>query len=67
MHPKQLFYAGLTLAALALGLFAGRLEPARRVDAWSSDLWHVIAGKRFEPQHVAVALLDDEALAAANR
>ncbi len=64
MQFKPVFYTGLTLAALALGLFTTRLEPARRMDAWSSDLWHVIAGKRFEPRHVAVALLDDEALAA---
>lgn len=64
MQFKPVFYTGLTLAALALELFTTRLEPARRVDAWSSDLWHVLAGKRYEPQHVAVALLDDEALAA---
>ena len=64
MHFKQIFYACLTLAALTAGLFVQSLEPAKRVDAWSSDLWHVIAGKRYEPAHVAVALLDDEALAA---
>ena len=50
------------LAALVLGLCVTPLEPARRMDAWSSDLWHVVAGKRYEPSHVAVVLLDDEAL-----
>jgi len=63
MHFKRLFYGLLTLAALAIGLGVTSLEPARRVDAWSSDLWHVLAGKRYEPSRVAVVLLDDEALA----
>jgi len=64
MHFKQIFYTFLTLAALVVGLFTATLEPAKRVDAWTSDLWHVLAGKRFEPTHAAVALLDDEALTA---
>jgi len=64
MQFKQVFYGLLTLAALLVGLFVTTLEPARRVDAWSSDLWHVLAGKRYEPSRVAVVLLDDEALAA---
>ncbi len=64
LHLKPIFHTCLTLAALVAGLFTSPLEPARRVDAWSSDLWHVIAGRRFEPTRVAVALLDDEALAA---
>jgi class 3 adenylate cyclase/CHASE2 domain-containing sensor protein len=64
MHFKLLFHTTLTLAALAAGLGLSSLEPPRRVDAWSSDLWHVLAGKRHEPQRVAVALLDDEALVA---
>ncbi|MHC1789477.1 CHASE2 domain-containing protein [Solidesulfovibrio sp.] len=64
MHFRPLFYSCLTIAALFAGLFTSSLEPARRVDAWTSDLWHVLAGKRHEPAHVAVALLDDEALAA---
>lgn len=64
MHFKPLFYTFLTLAALSAGLFADSLEPTRRLDAWSSDLWHVLAGKRYEPSRVAVVLLDDEALAA---
>ena len=64
MHFKSVFYLCLILAALAAGLFVSTLEPARRVDAWNSDLWHVLAGKRHEPTRVAVALLDDEALAA---
>jgi class 3 adenylate cyclase/CHASE2 domain-containing sensor protein len=64
MHFKPIFYASLTLAALAAGIFVTALEPARRVDAWSSDLWHVVAGKRYDPSRVAVVLLDDEALAA---
>ncbi|WP_323427954.1 adenylate/guanylate cyclase domain-containing protein [Solidesulfovibrio sp.] len=64
MRFKPVFYTCLTLAALGLGLFVETLEPARRVDAWTSDLWHVLAGKRREPSRVAVALLDDEALAA---
>jgi adenylate cyclase len=64
MHFKPIFYLALTLAALAAGLAVTALEPARRVDAWSSDLWHVLAGKRYEPHRVAVVLLDDEALAA---
>ncbi len=64
MHFKPVFYSCLTLAALCLGLFAASLEPARRVDAWTSDLWHVLAGRQVTPDRVAVALLDDEALAA---
>jgi len=64
MRLKSLFYIALTLGALAAGLFASVLEPSRRVDAWTSDLWHVLAGKRYEPSRVAVVLLDDEALAA---
>jgi class 3 adenylate cyclase/CHASE2 domain-containing sensor protein len=64
MHFKPIFYTFLTLAALIAGLFVTNSQPSKRVDAWTSDLWHVLAGKRFEPTHAAVALLDDEALAA---
>ncbi len=64
MRFKPVFYTCLILAALAAGLFFETLSPARRIDAWTSDLWHVLAGRRAEPQRVAVALLDDEALAA---
>jgi len=64
MRFKPVFYTCLILAALTAGLFFETTEPGRRLDAWTSDLWHVLAGKRREPQHVAVALLDDEALAA---
>lgn len=64
MHFRPFFYSCLTIAALVAGLMASTLEPARRVDAWTSDLWHVLAGKRYEPSRVAVALLDDEALVA---
>lgn len=64
MRFKPVFYVSLILAALATGLAVEPLQPARRLDAWTSDLWHVLAGKRREPSRVAVALLDDEALAA---
>lgn len=64
MHFKPLFLVALVLTALVAGLAVTALEPARRVDAWSSDLWHVLAGKRYQPSRVAVVLLDDEALAA---
>ena len=59
MRFKPVFYTCLILAALTAGLFFESMEPGRRLDAWTSDLWHVLAGKRREPQHVAVALLDD--------
>lgn len=62
MQSKMLFSSFLALSALIVGIAVSSLGPARRVDAWSSDLWHVVAGKRYEPSHVAVVLLDDEAL-----
>lgn len=64
MRFKPVFSISLVAATLVAGLFLQPLQPARRFDALVSDLWHVLAGARREPAHVAVVLVDEASLAA---
>ncbi|MCX8087243.1 MAG: adenylate/guanylate cyclase domain-containing protein [Rhodocyclaceae bacterium] len=48
--------AGLMLASL-------RLEWASRLEHFYLDAWHRLAGKRFEPNHAALVIVDDASLA----
>lgn len=53
------------IAAMTVALFMGSLNSgwASRLENLYQDAWHRLAGKRFEPQHVALVMIDDATLA----
>ncbi len=61
-HPAALA-AGI--AALVIGIFMLSQNGgwASRVENLYQDAWHRLAGKRFDPQHVALVMIDDATLA----
>lgn len=61
-HPALLAagIAALTTALFLLSLSGGW---ASRLENLYQDAWHRLAGKRFEPRHVALVMIDDATLA----
>ena len=61
-HPAVLAMgvAALTTALFLLSLNGGW---ASRLENLYQDAWHRLAGKRFEPRHVALVMIDDATLA----
>lgn len=59
------FAAALALAVVTTLCFAVSLSTgwAIRLENLYQDAWHRLAGKRFEPRHVALVMIDDATLA----
>jgi len=50
-------------AGVATGELAARAALVERIETVYTDLWHRLAGKRFEPAHVALVVIDEPTLA----
>lgn len=61
-HPAVLA-AGIAALVTVLFLFSLSSGWASRLENLYHDAWHRFAGKRFEPQHVALVMIDDATLA----
>jgi class 3 adenylate cyclase len=59
---RKIFLYGILLVVLvSTGTeSAGRVGWLRLPEAWYYDLWHQLAGRRHEPQHVVIAAIDDQ-------
>jgi adenylate cyclase len=58
---KKLLYGILLLVLLGVGTEAAvRLEWLRLPEDWYYDLWHQLAGRRYEPLQVALVSIDDQ-------
>lgn len=55
--------AGIAALATALFLLSLNGSWASRLENLYQDAWHRLAGKRFEPRHVALVMIDDATLA----
>lgn len=55
----------LTIALITTAGFLGSLQSgwAARLENFYLDAWHRLAGKRFEPSHTALVIIDDASLA----
>lgn len=58
---KKLIYGVLLVVLVNAGAeIAGRAGWLRLPEAWYYDLVHQLAGRRYEPQHVVIAAIDDQ-------
>lgn len=58
---KKFLYGILLVVLLGIGTeVAIRGEWLRLPEEWYYDLWHQLAGRRYEPQHVVIAAIDDQ-------
>jgi adenylate cyclase len=58
---KKLIYGVLLVVLVSAGVeIAGRAGWLRLPEAWYYDLVHQLAGRRYEPQHVVIAAIDDQ-------
>ena len=58
---KKLLYGILLVVLVSAGTeIAGRAGWLRLPEAWYYDLWHQLAGRRYEPRHVVIAAIDDQ-------
>jgi len=58
---KKLIYGVLLVVLVSAGAeIAGRAGWLRLSEDWYYDLWHQLAGRRYEPQHVVIAAIDDQ-------
>ena len=58
---KRLLYGFLVLAvALAVVEAAGYFRWLAEVDNVHSDIWHQVAGRRYQPGHVVIVAIDDQ-------
>jgi len=56
-----LLYGILLLVLLGVGTEAAvRLEWLRLTEDWYYDVWHQLAGRRYEPLQVALVSIDDQ-------
>ena len=60
-HALVLLFA--VVAGVGVATAASRLDAGRRADLVYYDLWHRLAGERFRPAHVALAIIDEPTLA----
>ena len=60
MSKKFLYGAVLVLLISAGAEVAVRNEWLRLPEAWYYDLWHQLAGRRYEPRHVVIVAIDDQ-------
>jgi adenylate cyclase len=58
-HTVKLVLLAAVLVVVEIVQMAGIFDPAELV---FYDLWHRIAGKRFEPKHVALVVIDEPTL-----
>lgn len=56
----QVFVVLASILVAEAGHWSGALNP---VEHLYSDLWHRVSGVRFRPEHVALVVVDDQALA----
>jgi adenylate cyclase len=58
---KKILYGILLVVLLGIGTeVAIRGEWLRFPENWYYDLWHQLAGRRYAPQHVVIAAIDDQ-------
>ncbi|MBI4795223.1 MAG: adenylate/guanylate cyclase domain-containing protein [Deltaproteobacteria bacterium] len=58
---KKFLYAVLLVVLIAAGVeVACREEWLKRAEDRYYDLWHQLAGRRYEPRHVAIVAIDDQ-------
>ncbi len=58
---KKFLYGILLVVLLGIGTeVAIRGEWLWSAEDWYYDLWHQLAGRRYEPQHVVIAAIDDQ-------
>jgi len=57
-------YAVAVALACALALALGRTNWVRSLENIYYDYWHVFSGVRYQPQHTAFVMMDDETLTA---
>ncbi len=58
---KRLLYGFVVLAvALAVVEAAGYFQWLAEVDNVHSDIWHQVAGRRYQPRHVVIVAIDDQ-------
>ena len=61
IERKKLIYGVLLVVLVSAGVeIAGRAGWLRLPEAWYYDLMHQLAGRRYEPQHVVIAAIDDQ-------
>jgi len=60
VSKKFLYGAVLVLLISAGAEVAVRNEWLRLPEAWYYDLWHQLAGRRYEPRHVVIVAIDDQ-------
>lgn len=63
-YRRVLLSCVIVCVAFAVALAASGLDPVAGTDAWCQDVYHLIAGKRYAPEHTLIVSLDDKALAA---
>ena len=58
---KTFLYGILLVVLVSTGTeIAGRVGWLRLPEAWYYDLWHQLAGRRYEPRQVVIAAIDDQ-------
>ena len=58
---KRFFYGVLLVVLIgAAAEVAVRNDWLRLPEAWYYDLWHQLAGRRYEPRHVVIVAIDDQ-------
>ncbi|MFH1594850.1 MAG: adenylate/guanylate cyclase domain-containing protein [Pseudomonadota bacterium] len=58
---KNFLYGVVLVVLISAGAeVAVRNEWLRLPEAWYYDLWHQLAGRRYEPRHVVIVAIDDQ-------
>jgi adenylate cyclase len=58
---KKLLYGILLVVLVSAGAeIASRVGWLRQPEAMYYDLWHQLAGRRYKPRHVVIAVIDDQ-------
>lgn len=58
---KKLLYGILLVVLISAGTeIASRVGWLRLSEAWYYDLWYQLAGRRYQPRHVVIAVIDDQ-------